>query len=150
MFIGFKAWREIIWFTKRTKSNSNLKMTYLRKDIKRASSYLGKICTFQTITDCRKRIREIHANELKTEDGWTQLKGNKTNRIRINLKNRMRPAFFKFISICMKEEQGFFQQKAFLSLNWFVVYSLKLIVSLNKDLDLVIASTQWLLVELDF
>ena len=41
-------------------------MTYLRKDIKRSSSYLGKICTSQTITDCRRGIKRIaHSDKLE-------------------------------------------------------------------------------------
>ena len=50
----------------------------------------------------------------------------------------MHPAFFKFISLCTKKEQTFFFSTKGVSFT-YLICSLKLIVSLNKDLDLVIA-----------
>ena len=48
----------------------------------------------------------------------------------------MRPAFFRFISLSTKEEQRIFSTKG-VSFTYLICSS-KLIVSLNKDLDLVI------------
>ena len=91
-------------------------MTYLRKDIKRGSSYLGKISTSQTITDCRWGIKRI-AHSDKLEKPYTA-------------------CFFQVYLIMYEGGTKIFSTKGISSS--YLICSLTLIVSLNKDLDLVI------------